>query len=372
MSTMKSGVFYGVGNVKLEEREIPKLENENDVLIKVLRAGICGSDTGAYKHGGLGYGIYKGCIFGHEFVGRVEKKGANVADDIQVGDIVFADPTKSKRGGMFLADVCGGFAEYVVVEDAKKEYNIYPLKSDVDLDVAAIIEPLAVGTQGALCMNPQPDDNVVVLGAGSIGLCAAAGLINHGIKNVIVIDRNDWKLERAQNLGAKTINSKTEDVAERLCEMCGEFTANKMNPQYVDPNLFKIIGEMAAEAGMDPTQRVRAKKPNVQLYVDCAGAKDLLMMSLGMSAEGTKYSIVSVYNENLPISGGMFMGEPTLHGSAGYSKETILEVIDHVENYRTPLKNVITAQFALADFEEAMEKAADKACKNIKVVINCE
>ncbi len=372
MGTMKCGVYYGIENVKLEEREIPKLENENDVLVKILRAGICGSDTGAYWHGGLRYGIYKGCIFGHEFVGRIVEKGANVADDIQVGDIVFVEPTKSKRGGMFLADVCGGFAEYVVVEDAKKEYNIFPLKKDVDLDVAAIIEPLAVGTQGALCTNPKEEDNVVVLGAGSIGLCAAAGLINHGIKNVIVIDRNDWKLERARNLGAKTINCKTEDVAERLCELCGEFKANKMNPAYIDPNVFKVIGEMAAEAGMDPTKRVTVKRPNVQLYVDCAGAKDLLVMALGLCAEGTKYSVVSVYTEPVPFPGGMFMDEPQIVGSAGYTKETILEVIDHVENYRTPLKNIITSYYPLEEFETAMEKAAVKANKNIKVVVNCE
>lgn len=259
-----------------------------------------------------------------------------------------------------------------MVENAKKDYNLYTLKPDIDLDLAALIEPLSVGTQGALCMNPQPDDNVVVLGAGSIGLCAAAGLINHGIKNVIVVDRNDWKLERARNLGAKTINSNTENVAERLCDMCGEFSKTTMNPQYVDPNLFNVIGEMAAEMGMDPTARVREKKPNVQLFVDCAGAKDLVMKSLDMVAEGTKYSIVSVYSEPLPVPGGMFMSEPIIQGSAGYSTETIKEVIDHVENLRTPLHNIITATFPLADFEEAMEKAAVKVHKNIKVVLNCE
>lgn len=372
MSTMKCGVYYGIENVKLEEREVPTLQNEKDVLVKVLRAGICGSDTGAYWHGGLRYGIYKGYVYGHEFVGKVIEKGAEVADDIQIGDIVFVNPGCAKRAGLFVSDIAGGFAEYAVVEDAKKDYNLYTLKPDIDLDLAALIEPLSVGTQGALCMNPKPEDNVVVLGAGSIGLCAAAGLINHGIKNVIVVDRNDWKLERARNLGAKTINSKTEDVAERLCEMCGEFKKTSMNPQFVDPNLFKVLGEMVAELGVDPTARVTAKKPNVQLYVDCAGAKELLMQALDMVAEGTKYSIVSVYNEPLPVAGGMFMSEPVIQGSAGYSHETIKEVIDHVENLRTPLHNIITAKFPLADFEEAMEKAAVKSYKNIKVVLDCE
>lgn len=364
--TMKCGVFYDIEDVRLEEREIPKLETADDVLIKVLRAGICGSDTGAFNHGGLRYGIYKGYVFGHEFVGEVVEKGANVADDIQVGDLVFADPTKSKRAGMFVADICGGFGEYVTVENAKKDYNIYTLDKNIDLDVAALVEPLSVGTQGALCMNPQPDDNVVVLGAGTIGLCAAAGLINHGIKNVIVVDRNDWKLEKAAEIGAKTINSKTEDVCEKLVEYCGEYKKSVMNPQYVDPNLFKVLAEMAGST----SQRIAGKKPNVSLYVDCAGAKELLMMALGMCAEGTKYSIVSVYNEPLPINGDMFMSEPIIQGSAGYTYETIKEVIDHLENNRTPIKNCITAKFGINDFEKAMEAAAYKVNKNIKVLID--
>ncbi len=369
--TMKAGVFYGIENVKLEERPIPQI-TDDDILVKVLRAGICGSDTGAYLHGGLGYGIYKGCVFGHEFVGRVVEKGANVGDDIQVGDLIFADPTKSKRGGMFLADVCGGFAEYVSIENAKTGFNVYKLRPDINLDAAALIEPLSVGTRGALSMNPSPDDYVVVLGAGTIGLCAAAGLINHGIKKVIVVDRNDWKLEIAARIGAQTINSKTENVCDRLIEICGEFKKSTMNPQYVDPALFQVIGEMAAEAGMDPTARVTARTPNVSLYVDCAGAKELLMLSLGMCAEGTKYSIVSVYSENLPINGGMFMSEPIIRGSAGYTNATINEVIDHIENARTPVKDVITAKFPFDKFEDAMKAAAYKVNKNIKVILEFE
>lgn len=364
---MKCGVFYDVNDVKLEERDIPQL-TDKDILVKTLRAGICGSDTGAYNHGGLRYGIYKGCAFGHELVGEVIEKGANVSDNIKIGDIVFVDPTKAKRGGMFLADVCGAFTEYVNVEDAELDKNVYKLKKDINLDIAALIEPLSVGTQGVLCMNPQPDDNVVILGAGTIGLCAAAGAINHGIKNVIVIDRNDWKLEKAIALGAKTINCNTEDVTEKLVEYCGEFKANVMNPKYVDPKIFQALAEMAG----DTAHRIAGKKPNVQLFVDCAGAKELLMQSLGMCAEGTKYSIVSVYNEPLTISGSMFMSQPILQGSAGYTQAVIKESIDHLENERTPIHNIITAKFPIDQFEEAMEKAAIKKFKNLKVLIDYE
>ena len=363
---MKAGIYYGVKNIGLEERDIPQI-TDNDVLVKMIRAGICGSDTGSYLHGGIRYGVWDNMVEGHEGVGRVVEKGANVADDIQIGDIVFVEPMKAHKAGKIEADVLGTFGEYILVQDAKREYNIFPIKKDVDMDLAALIEPLAVGTQGAVCTNPQVDDHVVILGAGTIGLCAAAALVNRGLKNVVVVDRNDWKLEIAKQIGAMTVNCKTEDTAEKLCECFGEYKDSSTKMQFANPMIFKQLSSIPGLAN-----RVAGKKPNVDLYVDCAGAKELLMNALAMCAEGTKYVIVSVYNEALPINGGMFMSEPIIQGSAGYTKETILEVIDHVENERTAIKNIITAKYPIDDLVVGMEKAAYKENKNIKVLYEFE
>jgi len=295
-------------------------------------------------------------------------KGANVKDDLNVGDLVFVEPTRAHKAGKIEADVLGTFGEYILVQDAVKNDNIYVVKPDTDLDLAALIEPLAVGTQGALCTNPKPEDNVVVLGAGTIGLCAAAGLINHGIKNVVVVDRNEWKLEIARKLGAKTINCKEEDVGEKLVEIFGEYVNNTTKMQYADSRIMKQLMAMSSAGA----SRVSGKKPNVQLFIDCAGAKELLMQSFAFATEGTKYVIVSVYSENLEINGGLFMGEMQVIGSAGYRPDTILEVIDHVENERTPIRNIITAQYPVDELVTAMEKAAYKENKNIKVLVNFE
>lgn len=362
---MKAGVYYGIKNLVLEEVDIPQIA-ENDVLVKMVKAGICGSDTGAFLHGGVRYGVWDGMVEGHEGIGRIVEKGANVSDDLNIGDLVFVEPTRAHKAGKIEADVLGTFGEYILVQDAKKDDNIYVVKSDTDLDLAALIEPLAVGTQGALCTNPQPEDNVVVLGAGTIGLCAAAGLINHGIKNVVVVDRNEWKLEIARKIGAKTVNSREENVGEKLVEIFGAYVNNTTKMQYADPRIMKQLMAMNTAGA----SRVSGVKPNVQLFVDCAGAKELLMQSLAFSTEGTKYVIVSVYSEPLEINGGIFMGEPQFIGSAGYRPDTIKEVIDHVENERTPIRNIITAQYSIDELTTAMEKAAYKENKNIKVIIN--
>ena len=71
---MKCAIYNGIGNVSVEERPIPDVGNK-DVLVKVLRAGICGSDVGIFTHGGENYGVFPGSQFGHEMVGKVTKKG---------------------------------------------------------------------------------------------------------------------------------------------------------------------------------------------------------------------------------------------------------------------------------------------------------
>ena len=79
--------------------------------------------------------------------------------------------------------------------------------------------------------------------------------------------------------------------------------------------------------------------------------------------------VVSVYNDELPINGGIFMSEAKIIGSAGYTTETIKEVIDHLENKRTAIGEIITAKFAASEIETAMVQASDKQYKNIKVLL---
>ena len=72
--TMKSAIYYGVQDVRIEERPVPAV-GDNDVLVKNLRAGICGSDVGIFMHGGENYGVFPGSQFGHEMVGKIVEKG---------------------------------------------------------------------------------------------------------------------------------------------------------------------------------------------------------------------------------------------------------------------------------------------------------
>jgi threonine dehydrogenase-like Zn-dependent dehydrogenase len=78
------------------------------------------------------------------------------------------------------------------------------MDQNIPLETAVLMEPVSVGRHGAFRVIPQPTDKVVVLGAGTIGLSAAASLIAEGITNVCVVDIDDWRLEKAAELGAVT------------------------------------------------------------------------------------------------------------------------------------------------------------------------
>ena len=115
---MKCAIYNAIKNVTVEERPIPKV-SDNDVLIKVLKAGICGSDVGIYFHGGENYGVFPGSQFGHEFVGIVVEKGKNVSEDIKLQSKVFVDPVMSQPYGVAGSVMAGAFSEYALVSNAK-------------------------------------------------------------------------------------------------------------------------------------------------------------------------------------------------------------------------------------------------------------
>lgn len=335
---MKCAIYHGVQDVRIEERPIPQVQS-TDVLVKVLRAGICGSDVGIYMHGGENYGLMPNSQFGHEMVGKVVEKGSDVDDGIQIGDTVFVDPVMSQRGGVAGSIMAGAFSEYALVQDAKLDVNLYKLDKSVDLDKAVIIEPMSVGVQGAVAFNPTPLDKAVVLGAGPIGLSSAAGLIGRGLKHVVVVDINDKRLEKAQRLGAKTVNTKKENLKDKLIEYFGAF-----------PGYFPL--------------------PDVDLYVDAAGAPSLLAEVFGYARYGTKYAIVAVFGQ-VTLPGQPFIAaQPVIYGSQGYTHDTIVEVIDHITRNKTDIASIVTDKFKHADIDKALKRAASG--EGIKVIIDYE
>ncbi|HTB15438.1 MAG TPA: L-threonine 3-dehydrogenase [Bryobacteraceae bacterium] len=195
----------------LEDIEAPS-PGMNDVLIRVHRAGICGTDVHIYKWDDWAQRtIPVPMAIGHEFVGEVVEAGSNVAD-FHPGDIVSGEGhVVCGRCRNCLAGrrhLCahtmgvgvnrpGAFAEYIVLPMT----NIWRHAPTVDLDIAAIFDPFGNAVHTALSF-PVLGEDVLVTGCGPIGLMAVAVAKHAGARFVVATDINPFRLELAKKLGA--------------------------------------------------------------------------------------------------------------------------------------------------------------------------
>jgi len=208
----------------LEEVPIPGI-GINDVLIRVDRAGICGTDLHIYNWDAWARKtIPISMVVGHEFVGEIVEVGANVSDFFP-GNIVSAEGhvvcgrcrnclagrrhlCKDTRG--IGVNRPGAFAEYISVPMT----NVWHHRDGIDRDVAAIFDPFGNAVHTALSF-PLLGEDVLITGAGPIGIMAA-GIARHaGARFVVVTDVNDYRLDLARKMGATlTVNVKQQRLAD--------------------------------------------------------------------------------------------------------------------------------------------------------------
>ncbi|MBV8042995.1 galactitol-1-phosphate 5-dehydrogenase [Pluralibacter sp.] len=227
---MKSVVNDTDGIVRLEECPVPEIHHECDVLVKVASSGLCGSDLPRlFKNGAHYYPI----TLGHEFSGTVEKFAGGVTD-LRIGDAVACVPLlpcfecPECQKGFYSQCVKydfigsrrdGGFAEYIVVN----RKNLFILPADMAINDGAFMEPITVGLHAFHLAQGCKDKNVIIIGAGTIGLLAVQCAAALGARSVTAIDINPEKLTLAKALGATyTFNSReltASDIRAALHEM---------------------------------------------------------------------------------------------------------------------------------------------------------
>jgi 2-desacetyl-2-hydroxyethyl bacteriochlorophyllide A dehydrogenase len=214
---MKALVYTGDKNVAL--RDVPLATSaENDVVVEVIRAGICGTDIGALAHGRPK--LEPGIVLGHEFVGR----------RLDTGALVVGNPVIACHGCAACAagrtHLCsnrkvlgvqraGAFAERVMVP----ERNLYSAERLTPTQ-AALVDPLATALHAWRLADPS-SERVAVLGAGAIGLCAVAVLKAVGVADIVVTDIVPARLEFAKALGATTVCSAPEGEFDSVIDAVG-------------------------------------------------------------------------------------------------------------------------------------------------------
>ena len=222
---MKAMVYKGPEILSIEEIADVSVKDQ-EVKIRVKACGICGSDVHGYL-GKTGRRIAP-MVMGHEFCGEVVELGSK-ATKLKKGDRVTVYPVDfcgecemCRKGDVHLClnkraygvlDVDGAFAEYINVP----EKCCFPIADSVSYETASLMEPLAVAYRGIGNAGDLDGKNVLIVGAGTIGLLALACVKQKNVKKIIVSDLSDHRLEVALKMGADVaVNPGKEDFKQRI------------------------------------------------------------------------------------------------------------------------------------------------------------
>jgi (R,R)-butanediol dehydrogenase / meso-butanediol dehydrogenase / diacetyl reductase len=235
---MKAAVYYGDHDVRVEE-VAAAIRRDGEVLLRVLRTGMCGTDATEWKSGPILFPTAKKSvvtghlgpfIFGHEFIGEVVE--TTPGGRYRVGEVVAAGAGVScgecDRCLEGRTNLCceyytlglnqtGGMAEFV----SSPESILVPVPDGVSLDKAGLAQPLAVGLHAARRAGVQDGDRVVLIGAGAIGSFVLTGINFLANVDITVVDFPGARLDRAKRLGATRIVAAGDDANGAIFDAIG-------------------------------------------------------------------------------------------------------------------------------------------------------
>jgi len=373
-------VYRGPYRVRLEEKDIPKIEHPNDAIVRVTRAAICGSDLHLYH--GLVPDTRVGMTFGHEFTGVVVDIGSSV-ERIARGDRVLvpfniacgscffcarelysnchnANPNATAVGGVFgyshtTGGYDGGQAEFVRVPFADVGPTKIPEWMDED-DAVLLTDACPTGYQAAEMGEIKEGDVVVVFGAGPVGLFAAKSSWLMGAGRVIVVDHLDYRLEFARRFAqCETINfTQVNDIIQHLKELTDFLGADV------------CIDAVGAEADGNFLQHVTTSKFKMQ-----GGSPVALNWSIDAVRKGGNVSVVGVYG---PMYSAVKFGDAmnkglTIRTNQCSVKRHLPRLIEHVKNGVLKPSEIVTHRIPLDEVAEGYHMFASKLDNCIKPLI---
>jgi threonine dehydrogenase-like Zn-dependent dehydrogenase len=242
---MKATRYHGPQDVRVEDVPEPTILKDTDALVRVTKAGICGSDLHFFNNGG-DLGLEEGTRLGHEFVGVVEATGAGVRG-LREGDRVVAPfvfscqdcfycrrglQSSCTQGGIFGSpfwgehaggDVEGGQSEFIRVPEAEGTLVVIPEElatAEHDMKTLPLGDVFATGYHGVVNADVQPGDTVAVLGDGAVGVCAAQAATLFGAGAIVLVGHHPDRLAVGSRAGAThTVNAKESDPLEVIRDL---------------------------------------------------------------------------------------------------------------------------------------------------------
>jgi threonine dehydrogenase-like Zn-dependent dehydrogenase len=243
---MKAVVFHGIGDIRLDSVPEPKIQADNDAIVRLTASAICGTDLHMVR--GTFTGMKPGTILGHEGVGVVEEVGKgvrnlNVGDRVVIGSTIAcgycsycragyysqcdnANPNGKQAGTAFFGgpQETGPFnglqAEYARVPFAN--VGVTKLPAEVSDEQAILISDIfPTGYFGAEIAEIKPGDTVAVFGCGPVGQFAIASTKLMDARRILAVDHEPSRLEMARQQGAETVHFEEEDPVEAIQQLTG-------------------------------------------------------------------------------------------------------------------------------------------------------
>jgi 2-desacetyl-2-hydroxyethyl bacteriochlorophyllide A dehydrogenase len=345
---MKAAVFYNTRDIRIENVQDPVI-GPKDLLIAPKAVGLCGSD----------YHIFSGhwkvdtpLILGHEFTGQVVEAGNDIKE-FKSGDRVVIEPAVTCGSCYYCNGIdtnnyfCenrptvgftenGAFAELVKVP----EKGLHHLPDELSFEKGAFVEPLACALRGSDRSEVQPGDNVVILGAGPIGLLLLMLTRLRGAAKIVMTEKNEARKEMALELGADLVLN--PDDADMKKESTALFQGREAD----------VVIE-AVGTRQTTEQAFTLARPGGRVCI------------VGLCPQGTSVTIPDSFE-------AFYLKELTIVGSSCSPRGTFERAIRLLAANRIDVNNFITHRFPLENLEKALNVGIEGNEPAVKIIITSE
>lgn len=343
---MKASVCYKQNDLRTEDLPIPEI-SDNEVLIKMLACGLCGTDIQKIR----GDSVNKPTVLGHEVVGEIVKKGKNVSK-FEIGDRVIT----AIHVPCFTCHYCnkghyticeqfrtnnidpGGFAEFIRIPKLHLNHLTHKVSNNVTDEEATLIEPIACCLHGLKQADIRPNDSILIMGAGTIGILHAQLAKIKGANKVIVSDMSEFKLQKALNVGC--------DYAINIKEK----------------NIIDEVNKITDGQGVD-------------VIVIAAGVSSLVADAVNMVRRAGKIIVFSGFDKNKLVTldvSRFFKDEISIIGTYSVTPYEFPEALDLLEKRKLNTKEMITHVYPLNKLSETIDISTNPEQPVLKVIIKAE
>lgn len=341
MKMMKQQVINEAKKIEFHTVPIPEC-NKNEVLVKIMRIGVCGSDIHVFygKHPNTSFPVTQG----HEVSGEIVEIGEEVKE-FQIGDKVTIQPQitcgecySCLHGNYHICDKLkvmgfqsqGTASEYFVIDQS----YIIKLPAELNYNQGAMIEPVAVACSAIRKINNIEGKKIIVLGGGPIGNLTAQVAKALGANSILLTEVNDFRLKLAKEVGIDFV---------------------------VNPAKVNLTDEIKKCFGAD----------KADVIIECVGLESTVDTALQNARKGTEIILVGVFGEKTTIDLNVIQNsELRLIGVLMYQKQDYLKAIELVSTNKIDVESLITNHFPFLEYQRAYEYIEKNREKVMKVMID--